>query len=698
MANENVISFKDAVIELQRLNKTAKEQQRQTENTNDLQRMVVAIDAYGEKTLVEEEKYVEQQYKLSQEQAKETKSFQEKSISALKEISATLTNISKTIETSLVGSKISTEATASLSGAEKQGTELTENQEEAARIQEEHADKQEYLIDKLIVGIAGLKDVSEKGFKKMAETFKEGSGEGGGILGGIKSLFEGGKGLLSGGIKGVGGKLAGAARGGLNMISKAGPLATVAGVGLAATSLYDSVATNIDKSNEIEENVKSGALTRSQGNVLQGESLGDTAGTAAGATIGGIAGSALGPLGAAAGAWLGGKVGGWAGGKIGKYGVKAYQGLKNMLGFGESKEQEQAKMTPEQKLMNQYTSGEINEDEYNKRMKLQVEGGAQPAEPPPVSTTASKAGEAAGALTATSLAETPKVTTPTQEPSGATGTGVLDKIKSGAGRAAMVAMPGVGLAYMAGKSIAGKASEWGKGIKDWFGGTKVGQALADRNKGVGAVGVGETMPEMLVGSKENLTETMTNDSSSRQLNEGITTEKSALGSKWLGKLIAGKGTETENFLANSETADDKGGKYSQFMGKRTEGGWFSKDKYSITGGDGKDVTVDKDTYMQAKKIASEGGDSSKIGDLISAYTEKNKAAVEPVTNEMGDVIYGKSVAAEDAKENAAKPAASNAVVNAPTVVNNTTNSTNTMRSPIKNEEASVNRYLRSRFA
>ena len=729
MANTNVVSFNEAVIQLQRLNKSAANQEKFAKEDSTMQKIMVGLDAMGEKELVRTEELAESQDK-----------HQNKMQETLLEIKNIMTNISKTLEKTL---------TASIGGMPQNsgaalaaGTEETENQQEADKQKSDSDKEQHVLLNKLIEGISGLKKSTDEGLGKLGQTFKEGSAGGGGILGGISSVLGAGKDLLGGGIKGIGGKIAGAARGGLGMISRAGPLAGIAGIGLAGFNVANDVMGNIDQSNAVEENVKSGALTRDQGNVLQGEALGSTAGTAAGAAIGGIAGSALGPLGTAAGMWLGSKAGGFVGGVAGKYGVKAYQGVKSLLGFGETKEEAAAKLSPEQKNMQDMASGKIDMEEYNKRMKLQTEGGSATPVATPTGAQATKqetyVDENGVTLTrkqsvsgndlmkpkvpadVQAVISNPEVTaapavsnivaTPVQQPSGAKTTGIWDSMKS-MGASAMGSIKSgaewVGdKASAAGSAIAGKASEIGTGISNWFGGTRVGQDLAKRNVGVGYNGVGVAGGEELVGSKQNLetTDSSTGESS-RSFNKGVTVEKSALGSSWLGRLIAGKGTQTESFVADSskETRDKEGkttSDMSSVLGQRKSGGWFGKDDYKLTDPKtGEQVSVDKSTYMKAKDIAASGGDASAIGGLIAKdQAAKQAASIAPATTAMGDQVYGASAETANAKEDAAnKSNGGTAVVNAPTNINNTTQQTTPLRSPIRNEEGSLNRYYGSRL-
>ena len=688
MANTNVVSFNDAVLQRQRSNAA-----NSAANENSFERVIVSLDDKGNKQL-------------------ESQDTMKKTLADIKNIMA---SIAKTLELNLAATLRNQPSNAG--AALMAGTEETENQQESNKQKADSDKEQHVLLNKLIEGISGLKKSTDEGLSKLGQTFKEGSAGGGGIMGGLSSLLGAGKDLVGGGIKGIGGKIAGAARGGLGMIARAGPLAGIAGLGLAGFNVVNDVMGNIDQSNAVEENVKSGALTRDQGNVLQGEALGSTAGTAAGAAIGGIAGSALGPLGTAAGMWLGSKAGGFLGGVAGKYGVKAYQGIKGMLGFGETEQEKAAKLSPEQKNMQDYASGNIDVEEYNKRMKLQTEGGSATPEPVPTTATAKRMvgskelmqpkvevpADIQAAISAPEITSAPVVSnivaTPSQEPSTAKTTGIWDSIKS------------VGTSALSGvKSganwVGDKASSVGAGISSWFGGTKLGQAFADRNKGVGYNGVGSVSGEEKIGTNSNLESIEnSNGSMSRTLNSGTTVEKSALGSSWLGRLMAGKGTETENFVADtSKESMDKEGKTTSDMasvlGTRKSGGWFGKDEYKLTDPTtGMPVSVDKSTYMKAKDIAAKGGDATAIGGLIKKDQEaKQAASMGPATTAMGDQVYGASAETANAKEDASnKGRGDTAVVNAPTTVNNTTQQANFMKSPFRNEESSLNRYLNTRM-
>jgi hypothetical protein len=103
--------------------------------------------------------------------------------------------------------------------------------------------------------------------------------------------------------------------------------------------------------------------------------------------------------------------------------------------------------------------------------------------------------------------------------------------------------------------------------------------------------------------------------------------------------------------------------------------------------------------MKAKDIAAKGGDASAIGGLIAKdQAAKEAASIGPATTAMGDQVYGASAETANAKEDASnKGRGDTAVVNAPTTVNNTTQQANFMKSPFRNEESSLNRYLNTRM-
>lgn len=144
------------------------------------------------------------------------------------------------------------------------------------------------------------------------------------------------------------GKLAGP----LSKVAKAaGPIAAVASVGMAAHGAYTGY-------NAVEDDVKSGKITKAEGTVKKSEAVGEGVGAAAGGAAGGWAGAAGGAmagaaigsvvpiLGTAIGAALGGLIGGglgaWGGSELGG---KAGKGLGTVAGgaLAETPEEKAAK-------------------------------------------------------------------------------------------------------------------------------------------------------------------------------------------------------------------------------------------------------------------------------------------------------------------------------------------------------------------
>jgi hypothetical protein len=302
-----------------------------------------------------------------------------------------------------------------------------------------------------------------------------------------------------------------------------------------------------------------------------------------------------------------------------------------------------------------------------------------------------------------------------------------------------------------GKKAGGAIVEGYQGVKNFFGRKKeelaqsqIGQAWADRDKGLDA-GVGVRQGEQQITAETNLEKGTTSDGEyESKLNKGITNEKTAMGSGFLGRLLAPKGTQTEKFLAS--TADTKGSEtnFSGFMGTRKEGGLFSKDEYTLIDTNTYDeFKVEKDTFMKAKEVAAKGGDASAIYKLIEndpQVKKKTQAGLKnaepPVTDELGNLSAGMAQPAvvDAAPAGMAQPAATPAmeapvpfespvveasrnneeirseveggaggtVINAPN--NSVTNSgggkpdASSMRSPIRNPESSVSRYIDSKYA
>jgi hypothetical protein len=83
---------------------------------------------------------------------------------------------------------------------------------------------------------------------------------------------------------------------------------------------------------------------------------------------------------------------------------------------------------------------------------------------------------------------------------------------------------------------------------------------------------------------------------------------------------------------------------------------------------------------------------------IAQKTNTTANAITP-TPSSGNIIAGKSTEVVGAKEDMAnKGGNTNAILNAPTTVNNNTNQSTIMRSPFKNEDSTLNKYIGTRYA
>lgn len=320
-----------------------------------------------------------------------------------------------------------------------------------------------------------------------------------------------------------------------------------------------------------------------------------------------------------------------------------------------------------------------------------------------------------------------------------------------------------------GKKAGGAIVEGYQGVKNFFGSKKeqleqsqLVQAWNDRDKGLDA-GVGVRQGEQMITAENNLERKTTSDGSiESKFNKGITNEKTAMGSGFLARLLAPKGTQTEKFLA--DTSDTKGDKtnHSGFMGTRKEGGLFSKDEYTLIDTNTYDqFKVEKDTFMKAKEIAAKGGDASEIYKLLredplvqkqretegiaaaeklGASPENMQAVTESQANNADDIIRPEDtqltrdpvringVDVRDMAPDEAIPTMQLAPAESPivaasknneeirsdvggagsTIINAPNNSVNNsgggqpdssaMRSPIRNPESSVARYIDSKYA
>jgi len=85
-------------------------------------------------------------------------------------------------------------------------------------------------------------------------------------------------------------------------------------------------------------------------------------------------------------------------------------------------------------------------------------------------------------------------------------------------------------------------------------------------------------------------------------------------------------------------------------------------------------------------------------DMAIAQKTNTKANAITPTVSSGNIVAGKSNEVSGAKEDlTTRGGGGTAVVNAPTTVNNTTNQSNIIKSPYRNEEGSYNKYIGSRY-
>lgn len=212
----------------------------------------------------------------------------------------------------------------------------TEKEAEAAEIASEHFEVQKKEQE----DITALYVISDDHFKKMDKRTEE-------MLEALKMIAEngtggGGGGLLSSaadllGSRGGAAKAAGKVGTAGKLASAAGTLGKVAKVGggvlAVGTAAYDAYGDY----QAADEKVKSGEITKEQGQVEKGKAVGGGVGAAGGALAGAKAGAMLGAFGGPVGMAIGGLLGGAAGYVGGKWlgqkaGGGAVQGAQSLSG------------------------------------------------------------------------------------------------------------------------------------------------------------------------------------------------------------------------------------------------------------------------------------------------------------------------------------------------------------------------------
>lgn len=214
---------------------------------------------------------------------------------------------------------------------------------EAAEIQKDAAEVQKKESDDL----TALYTITDDHFKKQdkwqedslkfLETIAMNAGQGGGggglldTVADVASIAKGRAGGLVGKAASTGGKLA-------SLAGTAGKFAKVGGGLLAVgTAAYEGY----NEYQEADEKVKSGEITKEEGQVKKGEAVGGAVGGGGGALAGAAAGAAIGSVvpvvGTAIGGLIGGAIGYWGGKKAGQaVGGASVQGYQALSGGSEA--------------------------------------------------------------------------------------------------------------------------------------------------------------------------------------------------------------------------------------------------------------------------------------------------------------------------------------------------------------------------
>ena len=254
----------------------------------------------------------------------------------------------------------------------------------------------------------------------------------------------------------------------------------------------------------------------------------------------------------------------------------------------------------------------------------------------------------------------------------------------------------------------------GSAVGDFFGG------IGDKVKGVYNSGIGlndqakgVAMADQKVSSFKpvDLSNTAVSEgpgfnvaTTTANAKQGITAEKSVLGSTFLGGLFTAKGKESGSFTGTSSDEkviegkvegrqiDQTDTKYSSMLGKRVSGGLFGKDTYKVssemsgTGGDSAeyDTEVTKHEYNQLQELNAKGDVEGARKKLASIKAAK-AAALEPSgVDAMGnvtgaqptatgkDVVQASTENKDMERDASAKGGANNTVVSNNVSSNNTT--------------------------
>jgi hypothetical protein len=182
----------------------------------------------------------------------------------------------------------------------------------------------------------------------------------------------------------------------------------------------------------------------------------------------------------------------------------------------------------------------------------------------------------------------------------------------------------------------------GSAVGDFFGG--IGDKVKGAYNSSVTGGVGEVQADQKVSNK---TSTNTSEvsgqgltTSTANVKQGITAEKSVLGSTFLGGLFTAKGKESGNFAGTSseesklqgkvegrqiDSTDTKSG---QTFGRRISGGLFGADTYKVTNKAGEEQDVSKMEYNKLQGLVKEGK-VDEVHASLDKMAAAKKAALDP---------------------------------------------------------------------
>jgi hypothetical protein len=258
----------------------------------------------------------------------------------------------------------------------------------------------------------------------------------------------------------------------------------------------------------------------------------------------------------------------------------------------------------------------------------------------------------------------------------------------------------------------------GAAVGNFFGG------IGDKVKGVynssTNEGVGVTQADQMVSSTG---EVATSDksisqgpgfnvsSSERTTKEGVTAEKSVLGSTFLGGLFTAKGKESGSFLGTDAKESEVTGKvegrvidkseaqYGRMLGKRVSGGLFGKDTYKVSSemsGTGEnsaeyDLEVSKGQYNELKELNKKGdveGARKKLAEIKAKSAENAEAlnimSPEEMVSGASPILKGKDVVqASTENKDMERDAKGRGGANNTVVSNNVSSNNTTKFAPMK---------------